>query len=134
MNVFGKLPIDIVINHIIPYSYQVQSPRLLMDIQSFYNDFTIVENYYSYDYNDNVLLFDLLQFLKGSQSMRFERTLQQHYYYKDKESFHLHYVAMMNYDENKFIDSTRKCRFLFGLMNPIQRTRFINKYIIKDEY
>jgi hypothetical protein len=115
-----------------PYSYHTQSHKLLEDIRSFYNDYNMVENYYSYNYNNFVLLFDILQFLKSSH-LTCEKTLHLHYYYKNRDMFQLYYITMINYDENRFIDTTRKCRFLFGIMNPVQRTRFINDLIIEDE-
>ena len=43
-----KIPNDIIINHIIPFTYQVQSKILLKDIQSFYKDYEKVINYYSF--------------------------------------------------------------------------------------
>jgi hypothetical protein len=62
----NKLPLDIVINRILPYTYEVKPPRLLRDIRSFYEDLHIIDNFYQFDYNDKVLLLDLLIFTKKS--------------------------------------------------------------------
>jgi len=51
-----KIPNDIIINHIIPFTYEVQSKILLKDIQSFYKDYEIVINYYSFDLYTNAAL------------------------------------------------------------------------------
>lgn len=57
-----KIPNDIIINHIIPYTYQTQTKNLLLDIISFTKDFDIIKNIYTFDYNFNILLQDLLLF------------------------------------------------------------------------
>jgi hypothetical protein len=57
-----KIPNDIIINHIIPYTYQTQTKNLLLDIISFKKDFDIIKNIYTFDYNFNILLQDLLLF------------------------------------------------------------------------
>jgi len=46
-----NIPNDIVINHIIPYTYQIQPSELLLDIVSFKKFFDLIDNFYSFDYN-----------------------------------------------------------------------------------
>ena len=128
MHIFGKLPTDIIVNNILPYSYHIQSPQLLNDIRGFYEDSSIIENYYSYDYNNCILLFDIFFFLHN-----IENVLQRHYYYKNKNSFELYHIISINYDEKRFINTNRKYRVLLGLMTPNQRTQFINEFIIEGE-
>ena len=50
------LPSDIIINHIIPYTYQIQPSELLLDIVSFQKDFDLIDNFYAFDYNYHILL------------------------------------------------------------------------------
>jgi hypothetical protein len=57
-----KIPYDIIINHIIPYTYQIKPKPLLLDIISFKKDLDIIKNIYIFDYNFNILLHDLLLF------------------------------------------------------------------------
>ena len=99
----SKLPFDTIINHILPYTYELKPKRLLKDIRSFYEDYDIIENFYFFDYNDLSLLVDLLIFNKKSV-----------------------------YSKDNFY-TIRKIRLLFGSMKPIQRTSFINRYVIPDD-
>lgn len=57
-----KIPSDILVNHIIPYTYQTQDKALLSDIISFKKDLDIIKNIYTFDYNFLILLNDLLLF------------------------------------------------------------------------
>jgi len=57
-----KIPNEVIINHIIPFTYQTQHKDLLTDIISFKKDFDIIKNIYVFDYNLHILLNDLLLF------------------------------------------------------------------------
>jgi hypothetical protein len=94
-----KIPTDVIINHIIPFTYQTQSKDLLTDIISFKKDFDIIKNIYTFDYNFHILLNDLLLFFDMDVPI---------------------YI---------FSISQPKIKKLWGLLTIIQRTMFINKYI-----
>jgi hypothetical protein len=94
-----KIPTEILVNYIIPYTYQPQRKDLLKDIISFKKDFDIIKNIYTFDYNFQILLNDLLLFW-------------------DTEKGHT-FLSITH----------PRIKKLWGLLTIIQRTRFINKYI-----
>ena len=66
IEIFGKLPFDIVVNHIFPYTYRTKPPRHLADIRSFYSDYQFIVNYYYYDLNEYILLRDIVYFYNNN--------------------------------------------------------------------
>ena len=115
------LPQDIVIEHIMPYTYRKQSPEILYDIHNFYQDYALVDEYYSHNYNHYMWLNDIVSFFtlphfQGSKKKGVDKILQRHLYYK-----------------NIGRDIDRKVRFLWGLLLQIERTRFINKFLLEYE-
>lgn len=74
-----KLPLDIIMNHIIPYSYNIQNNLLLDDIKSYkllsicekeYNHIYIVDIVFSHQQNIDLhwLAYDLFLFLNKNES------------------------------------------------------------------
>lgn len=61
-----KIPPDVMINNIMPYSYRTIDATLLCDIRSFIHDYRIIINYYYFDMNEYVLLNDLIWFCNNS--------------------------------------------------------------------
>uniref|UniRef100_A0A6C0HSG7 Uncharacterized protein n=1 Tax=viral metagenome TaxID=1070528 RepID=A0A6C0HSG7_9ZZZZ len=131
-----KIPNDIIINHIIPFTYQVQSKKLLKDIQSFYRDYKIVINYYSFDYNDYILCSDLIRFVNinyflNSYSNNIEKLFERSYFYNNiinKEEF---IISIENNIYNNYIVNPNKVsRIIFGLLKPYERTRFLYRFVI----
>ena len=152
------MPPDIVINHIMPYVYHPQPKKLLMDIRSFYQDYNLIENYYAFEHNYDILLTDLIRFLNIKAVLMvcelmipyyvnglFDDELshsplenifaffRRHYCYKDVSAFILTDVIINRFEMTRFENVIRKTRFLCGLMRPLQRTRFINEFILYDE-
>jgi hypothetical protein len=133
-NLFSKLPTEIIINNILPYTYEKQSPKLLNDIKSFYNDLNIIENYYYFEQNSSVLLNDIKIFINIPSSYEIYDILYNHHDYKfiRKRLLKKHktyYKIILNYSNTEINRTIRK---IIGLMTLIERTRFINKYIITD--
>lgn len=134
-----KIPNDIIINHIIPFTYQVQSKILLKDIKSFYRDYEIVINYYSFDYNDYVLCSDLIRFINNnyflnSYSNNIEKLFERSYFYtniKNKEEFII--SIENNIYNNYIIDPNKVSRIIFGLLKPYERRRFLYRFVIPYE-
>lgn len=134
-----KIPNDIIINHIIPFTYEVQSKILLKDIQSFYKDYEIVINYYSFDYNDYVLCSDLIRFINNnyflnSYSNNIEKLFERSYFYNNitnKEEF---VISIENNIYNNYIINPNKVsRIIFGLLKPYERRRFLYRFVIPYE-
>ena len=162
LQLFSKLPMDIIINHILPYTYQMQPIKLLQDIKSYIKDLNIIKNYYlCYDYNRNINVNCIIHY-----------RLQKGIIYTEKEIiktrsmlnlihlpfkvFNLKKICLYNginqnitNYENKiikmiknmkynaeniqdFIEIIRIVHLSIGLLNPYERTRFINEYIIDE--
>jgi hypothetical protein len=47
-----------------PYTYRKQPPQLLRDIRSYYADYTLVDEFYSVNYNKYMWLNDIVSFLR----------------------------------------------------------------------
>ena len=130
----SKLPTEIMINHILPYTYEKQSPKLLNDIKGFYNDLNIIENYYYFEQNSYVLLNDIKHFINIPSSYEIYDILYNHHDYKFIRKCLLkkhktYFKIILKYSNTEINRAIRK---IIGLMTLIERTRFINKYIITD--
>ena len=136
----NKLPVEII-NKIIPYTYRFQDRSLLLDIKSFNNDISIIYNTYFTTlhgferhriHNQYILLVDLEDyFLNKISSQKLHDVMKRFYILSN----------VKNYSENKFLNyffkykdknQLSKIRLLLGIMNPFERTDFINIYILDD--
>lgn len=101
-----NIPTDIVINYIIPYTYQIQPRELLIDIISFQKDFALIDTLYAFDYNYQILLNDLL------------------YYFNDKK-----FKTKTSAKTSVKTKIKTKIKIIWGLLTVYERTRFINNCI-----
>jgi len=138
IEIFGKLPFDVVVNHILPYTYRTKPLRHLADIRSFYSDYKFIENYYYCDLNEYILLRDIVYFYNNNNSLdsgidhKFTLLLNRSIVFQ-KISLEEKYVFIReHYKDNILINTDNKIRFLWGLMKPKERTMFINFYIIRQ--
>ena len=138
-NLVRRLPDDVIMNHILPYTYVTQPRRLLNDIRSFTTDYNLVESVYMTQFNELILLNDLLRFLYinitpsyGINNI-FENVLRRHFYMKNKSDAYLITQVRVNFHRNVGVNTERKIRVIWGLMTPWERTKFVNKYILQDE-
>lgn len=123
MGIFGYLPEEIIINHIMPFVCEPQPKNLMSDIRSFYTDFHLLDNY-NYYYNTYCLYNDIIEF------MMLENLLIRHYNCKNYTAYHLSFYIACNFYTRRIKNVYGKNRLLWGLMTPTERTQFINKYII----
>ena len=129
-----KLPYEIKMK-IIPYTYNVQSRELLLDIRSFYNDFQTVMDCYYIHYNERILLHDLHVYCTNNL-IEFKDS---HYMvipneYLINNIFQASLFVNNRLYNNHTLDEIRiKVRLMWGLLGPLHRTRFINKYILEEE-
>jgi len=112
-----RLPFDIIINHIIPYTYNIQPKLLLEDINNYYKIKKILMDD---KYDTNIIKRELLSIL----------------YIKTKANNILSRLFQVNLKKYnyKIIDKysqNTKFNILFGLFSKEERTRF-SEYIIKD--
>jgi len=128
----NRMPYDVIINHILPYTYNIQPTSLLLDIRSYYTDFNILKNDCQDDRdNYRYLAFDMLDFyrrdkifINNSIEPFYETISNKNTIFKQKIGCYFYDRVTPNQTPEKKI----KC--LFGLLTPVERTRFINKYII----
>ena len=127
---WGKIPYDVFINHIIPYTYQKIESNLLNDIQNFIHDYRIILNYYSFEMNEFFLIHDILVFLISDEiTIDF---LNRNVMFKNL-SLDKKYNYIQHFQSNLNSKVDRKNKFLLALMTPSERALFINKHIITED-
>lgn len=137
-HLINKLPFDIIVNNILPYTYRPQPKKLLYDIKSYITDYLFLENVYMTQYNEFVLLNDLTKFceknLEPSYGIKhkFEIVLRRHISIVNKNDEELINMIRLNFHRNIENNADRKVKFLWGLLKRHERTSFINKYILSD--
>jgi hypothetical protein len=128
-NLWRKIPYDVFINHIIPYTYQKIDPNLLNDIQNFIHDYRIILNYYSFEMNEFFLIHDILVFLISDEiTIDF---LNRNVMFKNL-SLDKKYNYIQHFQKNLNSNVDQKNKFLLALMTPSERALFINHHIITE--
>ena len=125
MGIFGYLPEEIIVNHIMPFVYEQQPNILLSDIRSFYTDFNLLDNY-CYYYNTYCMYNDIIEFTNLGN------LLVRHFNCRKFASYDLSFYVFSNFYTHRIKNVNYKNRLLWGLMTPTERTRFINEYIIDE--
>ena len=129
-----QLPKDVIINHIIPYTYNTQPQTHLQDIRSYVRDYSFLDNIYVFDFNDVILLNDLLFYCNQFRhyyinvSKKLTGIVGRHFMITDEKSA-LDYAAT-KLTGNPSVNHRIKIKFIWGLMTPFERTDFINTTII----
>lgn len=109
---------------ILPYTYLPQPKELLADIRSFVVDYRIVSNVYSFDFNDEILMTDLVNFCMVQYF-----TSQQYKLISNMPAIDM-YLQTEYYSNSNVENKTRISRLIWGLLTIEERTRFINQYIL----
>jgi hypothetical protein len=114
----NRIPFDVIINHIIPYTYNIQSNTLLEDIKNYYIIKTKLMNY---KYDTNIIKHDILAVFYDNKSL-LNKILYRNFQIKFK-----------NYDYNIIYKYSNNTRFniLFGLFTKEERQKFF-EYILQD--
>lgn len=134
-----RLPFDVIVNHILPYTYNPQPKNLLLDIRSYVNDYAFVESFYMTQYNEFVLLHDLKKYCGAylppycGMYNNFYSILRRHLGIKNQSEAALINMVMNNFQRNLEINTERKVKFVWGLLTPTERTDFINNFILMDD-
>jgi hypothetical protein len=138
INYINRLPQDVVINHILPYTYRTKPQRHLLDIRNYVTDYVLVESVYMTQLNEMILLNDLLLFLYinvtpsyGIENI-FENILRRHIYFSNKNAEFMINRIRLDFHRNMGVNTERKIRIIWGLLKSCERANFINKYIIED--
>ena len=137
IELFKKLPMDIIINHIMPYTYKPQFKSLLFDIRSFTADFKFVEDVYYTEYNASILICDLIKFCNNNIApvygidMKYEYILKRNYQLDRRTHREIVEYIFIKVHSSLNVNTENKIKFLWGLMTPPERMRFIYKYIME---
>ncbi len=113
-----RLPLDIIINHIIPYTYEVQPNLLLKDIQNY---FTINSKIMDDKYDTNIIKHEILAIFYMNKP-KLNNILYRHYQINMKK---IDYNIIYNYPQDT------KFKILFGLFTKEERTHF-SEYIFNE--
>ena len=109
---------------ILPYTYLPQSKELMSDVRSYVSDYRIIENVYAFDYNDNILMTDLVNFCVNK-----DFSLQQRRMLVNLSAVDMY--LQTGYFPNPNMDNhERRARLIWGILTREQRTQFINEYIL----
>jgi hypothetical protein len=135
--IWAQIPLDVIYNHIIPYTYQIKDSRFLNDIRNFIHDYRMIINYYYFDMNEYFLIHDLLLFCSNG-GISFKVThdnplitfLNRNITFKNLPLNRKYNHIQLNFYHNLTSKVEQKIKFLFSLLTPNERARFINKYII----
>jgi hypothetical protein len=134
----SDLPNDVLVNHIIPYTYSPQNRELLQDIRNFKTDLDFTESVYMTIYNEFILLHDLIKFCNNKKypvfniDVKFENILKRGFMLRCMSEPVLTYHIFQHYHRNMNTNIMRKIRLLWGLLLPGQRSRFINNHILEE--
>lgn len=112
-----RIPFDIIINYIIPYTYNIQLKLLLEDIKNYY---TIKTKLINNKYDTNLIKYKLLANCYMNKK-KFDNILDRH--------FQIH---LKNYDNHILYNYSLNIRFniVFGLLSREERNYF-SEYIQK---
>lgn len=105
------IPYDIIINNIIPYTYNIQKKILLEDIKNYY---TIKSKIIDDNYSTSIKL-EILAFFNFKSLLN--TILNRHFIFNLKQ---------YNYDNIKNFSIEKKFNIIFGLLTKEERTHGIN--------
>jgi len=124
----SRLPEDIVINHIMPFIYNTQSPLLLQDIQDFTENQNILTHLTK---TDNELFRHILKFCH-KHSIYIINLLSRSFHFRQKtnpdkiQCVNNHFHIFNAFKK----DIKRKLKCLIGLLTPVERMKLVNKILI----
>lgn len=137
-----RLPLELRLFCIIPYTYQLQSPELLRDIRGYRVDIDILDNLYHTQYNDVILLFELKSFCNNSSiitdhhgdvdtimKLKYKDIWKRHFLYSSISDSNIEKNIVSFFQNNNNI--YRKTRFILGLLSTEERNTFINTYVLQ---
>jgi hypothetical protein len=109
---------------LLPYTYLPQSKELMTDVRSYVSDYRIIENVYAFDYNDNILMTDLVNFCVDKDFSLQQRRLLGNLHAVDM------YLQTGYFPNTNMDNHERRARLIWGILTREERTQFINEYIL----
>ena len=138
INYFKNLPFDVIVNHILPYSYSPQPRELLNDIRAFNSDYLLIDSEYQTEYNDIMLIYDLYNFCNRSDvyatnmNNEFCKILRRNFNLRNKSYSFLNNYSFIHYRRDSSININRKIRTLLCILTHVERTQFATLYLIRN--
>jgi translation initiation factor 2 beta subunit (eIF-2beta)/eIF-5 len=133
-NRLDTLPMDVLVNHVYPFSYHCQSSILLTDIRNFVETYSIIERLYLFEYNEVTLFNDLISFvtrrsirMTNDNNNQYDNILRRSYSLRTQSVSHFmkYYMRLINSGSNY----TQKNRLIWGLFTPSERDKFMRRYV-----
>ena len=124
MEIMKRLPMELRY-YIIPYAYNIQNKELLMDIKTNLNDFSLVESFYFFDYNDHILLYDILLYLTNINKLNILN--------RYCVNVHINFKKTLNTQIIHQYNKPRLLKIIWGLLTRTERTEFINTFILEED-
>ena len=119
-----RIPFDVIINHIIPYTYNIQSNILLEDIKNY---FTIKEILINKKYDINMIKHEILSVFYNNTGY-LSTILYRHFQMQlKKKDYNIIYNINYNFSNNK------RFNILFGLFTKEERVLFL-EHILQDSF
>jgi hypothetical protein len=136
IQLWKKIPVDIFINHIMPYAYKKHDTNLLNDIRNFIFDYRMIINYYFTDLNEYCLLADIIWFCNNQPvynniSNSFIYILERNIMFRKLPLDKKYEFVKQIFYYNVIVKTEMKIKFIFSLLTPSERACFINQYIIE---
>lgn len=113
-----KIPFDIFINHILPYTYNIQSNLLLEDIKNYY---LIKNNLLDSKYDTNRIKHEILAIFYGKNILL-------------RDILNRQYINIFNKDicnSIYYYSNNKKFNILLGLFKEHERIKFL-EHIMED--
>jgi len=140
--IYEKLPLDLVINNIMPFAYCPQDKSLLHDIRSFKKDYDLIDSIYSYSYKSIILFNDLELFIRSIDNLSVVDSIiikrngylpfiSRNYMLNKKSLCDLAMFHKRFFQNKNNINS--KNRIIWGLLTPEERTKFFNTFVLEDD-
>lgn len=129
------IPEELIREYIMPYCYTPQPSSLLGDIRSFTPDMDLIMSTVHNNRDIDILLNQLIYFCNDFRNIHSIQTVQMGDIIRRNIHFTNKY-GMEIYDhimEFTHAPCKKHCRYLWGLLSPTERTRFINRFIIEDD-
>ena len=135
-SLWKKIPVDVFINNIMPYSYTPKDARLLNDIRNFMRDYRMIINNYYFDMNEYCLLIDLIWFcnkklLFETIAKSFIDILNRNVMFNSMPLGKKYKYIQQNFYYHGSINTAQKNKYILALLTPSERALFINQYIIE---
>ena len=126
-----KIPYYVAHKHIIPFTYLLQPVELLRDIRNYKQDINLIEDTYYTQYNEFILLTDLLLFHGYNYNLNYISNslgylMNRHIKLKNKDLIDLNNYMVIIKKPNR---RKQTIKFIWGLMTPEERNKFVNDYL-----